>query len=165
MLFNKVFIITFLLFACSFNSWALSTDKDQPVEVEADSFHLDDAKKITTYKGDVVVTQGSMEIKADTVTIYGREGTTDRVLAFGNPVKFKQQPDGNAQLTRGEGLKFEYLVTKDTLILTKNAVLWQGGNVLKSERIVYDSKRATVKAGEKSTNKGRVKVTLEPQKK
>ena len=66
--------ITLITFFLSTSAWALSSDKNKPVEVEADSFNLDDAKKVTIYSGNVIITQGSMEIMADKVTIYGAQG-------------------------------------------------------------------------------------------
>jgi len=147
-----------LLALCLFSSplWALSSDKNKPVEVEADSFNLDDAKKLTIFSGNVIITQGSMEIMADKMIIYGARGTTDKVIAIGNPVKFKQQPDGKQSLIRGEAQRFEYLVSKDTLVLINKATLWQGGSTFSSDRITYDSKRSIVKK--------RVKITLQPAK-
>jgi len=161
----KFIFITLALMSFSTSLWALSSDKQKPVEVEADSFNLDDAKKITVYSGNVIITQGSMEIMADKVTIHGVRGTTDKVIAIGKPVKFKQQPDGNQGLIRGEANRFNYLVSKDTLILLDNATLWQNGNTFASDRIEYDSKRSIVKAGDKKAGSKRVKITLEPAKK
>lgn len=157
--------ITLITFFLSTSAWALSSDKNKPVEVEADSFNLDDAKKVTIYSGNVIITQGTMEIMADKVTIYGAQGNTEKVIAIGKPVKFKQQPDGKQGLIRGEANQFNYLVTKDTLVLLDKATLWQNGNTFSSDRIEYDSKRSVVKAGDKKTNSTRVKVTLEPAKK
>jgi len=145
--------------------WALSSDKQQPIEVEADRFNLDDAKEVTVYSGNVVITQGSMEIIADEVTIYSVRGTTDKVVGIGKPVKFKQQPDGNQSLIRGEANRFNYFVTKDTLVLIDKAILWQDANTFESDLIEYDSKNSLVKAGDKKTGSKRVKVTLEPAKK
>ena len=157
--------ITFIAL-CVFSSplWALSSDKDKPVEVEADSFNLDDAKKVTTYSGNVIITQGSMEIMADNMSIYSTRGATDKVIATGNPVKFKQQPDGKQGLIRGEAQRFEYLVSKSILVLTNKATLWQSGTTFSSDRITYDSKRSIVKAGDKSSASKRVKIILQPAK-
>jgi lipopolysaccharide export system protein LptA len=160
----NIAFISFTLLTFASPIWALSSDKEKPVEIEADSFNLDDAKKITIYSGNVIITQGSMEIMANKVTIYGSRGKTDKVIAIGKPVKFKQQPDGNQGLIRGEAKRFEYLVTKDTLVLIDKATLWQGGNTFASDRIVYDSKRSIVKAGDKRSGSKRVKITLEPAK-
>jgi lipopolysaccharide export system protein LptA len=160
---NIVFIVLTLMVSSS-PIWALSSDKQKPIEVEADSFNLDDAKKITVYSGNVIMTQGSMEIMADNVTIYGARGTTDKIIAIGKPVKFKQQPDDNQGLIRGEAKRFEYLVSKNTLVLINKATLWQSGNTFSSDRITYDSKRSIVKAGDKKSDSKRVKITLQPAK-
>ncbi len=160
---NIVFIVLTLMVSSS-PIWALSSDKQKPIEVEADSFNLDDAKKITAYSGNVIMTQGSMEIMADNVTIYGARGTTDKIIAIGKPVKFKQQPDDNQGLIRGEAKRFEYLVSKNTLVLINKATLWQSGNTFSSDRITYDSKRSIVKAGDKKSGSKRVKITLQPAK-
>lgn len=158
-------LIVIVLMAFSSPIWALNSDKLQAVEIEADNFSLDDAKETTVYSGNVVITQGSLEIMADHVTIYGASGITDKIIAIGKPVKFKQQPEGGQGLIRGEANRFEYLVSKDTLILINKATLWQNGNTFSSDRITYDSKRSIVKAGDKKPGSKRVKITLQPAKK
>lgn len=40
----------------------LSSDPDQPIEVEADSAELDDKERIAVYQGNVVVIQGSIRL-------------------------------------------------------------------------------------------------------
>jgi lipopolysaccharide export system protein LptA len=161
---NRYFFLLLISLFISTASFALSTDKDQPVEVEADSFTLDDAKGITTYAGDVIIVQGSMEIKADKITIRSANGKTDKVVATGKPVKFQQQPDGDKALVRGEANQFDYLLSKDTLVLAGNATLWQDGSTFSSDRIEYDSKRSVIKAGAQSGGSKRVKIILEPAK-
>lgn len=161
---NKIYFILFVLLIASPPLWALKSDKSKPVEVEADSFNLDETTQLTVYSGNVIITQGSMEIKADKVTIHGSRGNTDKVIAVGNPVKFKQQPDGEQGLIRGEAQRFEYLVNKDTLILINKATLWQTGNTFSSDRIIYDSKRSLVKAGDNASGSKRVKIILQPAK-
>ncbi|ORU89727.1 MAG: lipopolysaccharide transport periplasmic protein LptA [Cycloclasticus sp. symbiont of Poecilosclerida sp. M] len=162
---NKLLFVLILCGYFSAQSFALSTDKDQPVEVEADNFTLDDAKKLTTYSGDVIITQGSMRIEADKISIHNSSGKTDKVVANGRPVKFQQQPDGNQALVRGEASQFNYLLSKDTLVMTGNATLWQKGSKFSSDRIEYDSKRSIIKGGaQKGGNSKRVKIILQPSK-
>ena len=43
-------------------SHALSTDSNQPIRVQADSAELDDGKGVATYRGNVVITQGSLRV-------------------------------------------------------------------------------------------------------
>jgi len=161
---NKLNIILFSLTLLSSPLWALSTDKEQPLEVEADNFHLDEAKQTTIYSGNVIITQGTMELLADKVTMYSLEGKTEKMIAIGKIVKFKQQPDGDQGIIHGEAKRFEYLVNKDVLVLTNKATLLQDGNTFASDRIVYDSKRSIVKAGDQKTGAKRVKIILQPAK-
>ena len=44
---------------------ALSSDRDQPIEVEADSLEVRDAEKISIYSGKVRLNQGSLALRAD----------------------------------------------------------------------------------------------------
>lgn len=53
----------------SVSAWALPTDRDQPIRIQADDAQLDDKNGIATYKGDVIITQGSMKVTGNTVTI------------------------------------------------------------------------------------------------
>ena len=51
---------------------ALSTDRDQPINLEADEAELDQTEGVSTYVGNVVVTQGSMKVESDRMV--GEEG-------------------------------------------------------------------------------------------
>ena len=59
--------------------WALSSDGEQPIEVEADELEVRDKEKISIYLGNVTLVQGSLEISADRVVIHFNE-TNDLVL-------------------------------------------------------------------------------------
>ena len=62
-LINKVlFLIYFISFG---TAMALSSDKDQPIEIEADHAKLDDIQRVAVYQGDVVITQGSIRLNGD----------------------------------------------------------------------------------------------------
>ena len=53
----------------SVSAWALPNDQEQPIRIQADDAQLDDKNGVATYKGDVIITQGSMKITGNTVTI------------------------------------------------------------------------------------------------
>ena len=53
----------------SVSAWALPNDSQQPIRIQADDAQLDDKNGVATYKGDVIITQGSMIVKGNTVTI------------------------------------------------------------------------------------------------
>lgn len=71
---------------------ALPNDRDQPIRIQADDAHLDDKQGVATYKGDVIITQGSMMIKGNTVTMTrAANGDIDVVTSVGNLAYFEQQ--------------------------------------------------------------------------
>ena len=78
-------------------SSAAPGDKDQPINIEADWAEADDARRITVYKGRVVVEQGTLRITGDVVTMYydtSRE--LSKLVATGRPARFRQREDAGS---------------------------------------------------------------------
>lgn len=141
---------------------ALSSDKDQPVELSADSVDLDEAKQVSVYKGDVDLRQGSMRLRADQVTVQHQGRKPDRLIAVGRPVRFEQRTGKGKVKARAR--RAEYEVNSEVLTLIGDAVLVQNGDTLKSDRIVYDRVRHKVRAGAAAKGKKRVRITIQPGK-
>ncbi len=161
---------------------ALSSDREQPIQIEADSAEADDAKRITIYKGDVIITQGTLRITGDHVTIYyDANGDFTEMITLGNPARFHQLPDGkpdaDANYQRARASRMEYYKQSDTIVLLGNAVYGQGGDQVAADRIDYDSKNSRMKARTMTAEKakggaekpasssGRVRITIQPKKK
>ena len=142
-------------------AFGLSTDQDQPILVEADSVEIDEASGVSVYQGQVDVKQGSIHITADKVTVYQKEKRTDRVLAVGTPVRFQQKTD-KGKLVKGNARQVEYQVSSDELTLSGDALLTQDDDRFSSDRIVYDRKKAQVKAGASAQGSERVRITINP---
>lgn len=144
---------------------ALSTDKDQPIVVEADGMEVDDGKGITIYQGNVVLDQGSIHLTADKVTILQKKGTTDEIIAEGKPVNFRQRPDGKDEDVKGSSHRVEYKTNSELIYLIGDAVLInEDGSSTKSDRITYDRTKAVMTAGTKARGKQRVRTIIEPKK-
>lgn len=139
---------------------ALESDKDQPIYVEADGVEIDDRKGISVYRGNVELTQGSIVITADKVTVTQRQNQTDHIEAVGNPVTYQQETEGDQGMIKGRSKKTEYSANSETIYMTGDAVLTQGQDVFKSDKIIYDRARAVVKAGASAEGKQRVRVTI-----
>ena len=95
----------------SASAWALPNDRDQPIRIQADNAHLDDKKGVATYTGDVIITQGSMMIKGNTVTITRTAGgDIDVVTSVGNLAYFEQQQSAaKPDKMQGYGKTIQYL--------------------------------------------------------
>ena len=65
-------------------------DRDQPVNLEADRATVQDANKLATFTGNVVLTQGTLVIRADKMTVKEDASGFQYATAFGNLVSFRQ---------------------------------------------------------------------------
>ena len=103
MRFVKTFSLLLSLSAAftSASTWALPTDREQPIRVQADSAELDDKQGVAVYRGGVVITQGSLKITGDTVTITQTpQGDIDVFTAVGKPAYYEQKPAADKQLVQ-----------------------------------------------------------------
>lgn len=165
--FKVFFLETSLLMALLFssNASALKEDADQPVYIDSNAATYDDKTGVSIYTGNVIATQGSLEVKSDKLVVYFKNGDVDKLVATGNPARFKQTPDSGKGDITGKALTGEYYPSEASLILIKEAVVWQEGNTYASDLIRYDSLNAVVKAGEQSSDAKRVRVILKPKAK
>ena len=155
-----------LLFCASVQ--ALESDSKQPINIEADSATYDEAKGETVYIGNVRTTQGSLEVLSDKMVVYQKDGKTDRIEAFGNPVKLKQTPEVGKPDWHGTGQRAEFFPETSILVLHEKALAWQGNQAdtsdrVASDRIEYDSRKSMMRAGMPSSGSKRVHVTLQPE--
>ncbi len=166
-----------LLLAPGVQLMALTSDADKPIEIEADYFELDDQKGETIYKGNVVMTQGSMRMTGDKLTAYyNEEQGLDKAFLDGNLATFRQRRDGSDEYTEAEARRLEYYPKTETLLLKTQAKVTQGKRMFSGDRIDVDIRNSVVKArgastrakpGEKTSGKagGRVKIVIPPKKK
>ncbi|MES9943832.1 MAG: lipopolysaccharide transport periplasmic protein LptA [Candidatus Thiodiazotropha sp.] len=142
---------------------ALESDKDQPMQLEADSLSIDEASGVVLYEGSVEVTQGSLKIWAERLWVHRRQGKTEKVIGEGNPVRFRQLIEQGGEEARGEARRVEISLEHDELLLIDDALLEQGNNHFRSDRIIYNRGKALVRAGSSAQGKQRVQVVIEPE--
>lgn len=157
-------ILLFALSAAASGPQALTSDRKQPVTVEADQAELDDARGVTTYQGRVVVTQGSLRITGDRVLLhYDENRDVTRAEAFGNPATYEQTPDGEKAPVRAQALRMEYQVREGVIELQDEAEVLQAGDSLRGRRVTYDTVNNRVKATGSGNAEDRVRVILTPR--
>lgn len=141
---------------------ALEGDAQEPVSIESNSGFYDDKKGLSIYTGKVIVIQGSLRMDADKVVVHMENREIQKLVATGEPVRFKQTPEEGKEDVHGHALIAEYYPETKLLIMINEAVVWQGNNSTASERIEYDRISAVVKAGDTSSADKRVHVILQP---
>ncbi len=136
---------------------ALDSDKNAPVTIDADTTSIDFRTGQRVLTGNVEITQGTLNIKANKIVLIYKGDEIDTVTAFGNPVKFKQLPEGHKEIVYGEGQTLKLEQAKDLITLIKNAKVRQGTNIITGKIIYYNMK--TSKMTIKGQSSGKKKKT------
>jgi lipopolysaccharide export system protein LptA len=142
--------------------WALSTDRNEPMSIEADRVELNDGEGISVYRGNVKVTQGTLVLTGQTMTVYTKGDQVEKVIMEGEPATYQQRPDNKDKDVRAKALRMEYYTSPEHIILLKDAEVEQEGDRLRSERIEYDVAKDKVNAGTNQPNE-RVRITIQPR--
>ncbi|AJI96472.1 lipopolysaccharide transport periplasmic protein LptA [Yersinia ruckeri] len=146
---NKILhlLIVSSLLAASVPALALTGDTDQPINITSDKQSLDMTGNTATFTDNVIVKQGSIEIKADRMVISRPGGDQSKTVieGFGNPVTFYQMQD-NGKPVKGHGQKLRYEVAKEFVILTGDAYLEQLDSNIKGDKITYLVKEQQMEA-------------------
>lgn len=168
MLHHRLLLIPLsLLF--SVNSLALSTDRDQPIQIEADKATINNIKGIAIYTGDVIVIQGSIRINSDTMNIkYSKKRNIETIVTKGNPSRFQQRLD-SGEIIKAKALEMEYNAIKSIIYLRRQAELRKTLNsidnyISNAPRITYDTQRGIIRADKGKGKSGRITMTFTPEK-
>lgn len=163
-------LITVLLLALPTLSWALPSDREQPINIEADHAQLDDREGVTQYKGDAILTQGTLRIEGDIITFYYDENKQiEKMVAQGKLATYKQVHKPGEAPVRAKALQMEYYAGQQKIHLIGDGHVWQSGDEFTGNRIVYDIERNVVTAnsdpvsvGGEKQEKGRVHIIIQP---
>jgi len=152
-----------LLLLSSISAFALESDRSKPLKVQANKASLNKTTGISTYSGNVIVKQGSLEIRAHQLKVYTKGGKLQKMIAHGTPVTFQQRPDHKQQNITAKAQKMTFNAINNVTIFEQQAELRQGDNAFNSNHIIYNLKNDTVVAG-KQNGGGRVTITIQPDK-
>ncbi len=145
-------------------AWAEKADRDKPVNVEANSLRVDDAKKVAVYEGQVVLTQGTLLITADRIDVRQDDQGFSSGEAYGKPAYFRQKMDGKDEFAEGWAERIDYDGRGDRLKLTGQARLKRGEEELRGSLITYDGTTGFYQAqGSVSGVPGRVRAVIRPK--
>lgn len=151
------------LLAVSTQAPALPDDRQQPIKVQAQKLEANRGKNLSVYSGNVVITQGSLQIRADRVEVHGNAaGEISHVVAVGTPAHFQQQVEQSTAPVKARAKRIEFTVSSDELHLTGDAHVDRDGNTLTAERIDYDLNSEQMQAQGQSGD-GRVEMIWKPE--
>jgi lipopolysaccharide export system protein LptA len=141
--------LTLLAASLSISPMALgkSTDRNQPMDVQSDnSDAVMEDNSDSTLSGNVVITQGTLEIKADRAVIHRSKGDIDKVTLTGGPVVMKQINDSGEPMN-AQASTIVYTLSSDLILLSGNVNIEQPRGSMRGENVKYDLKTGRLNGG------------------
>ena len=145
---------------------ALPEDFDQEVVIVSDRAKIDRQAGVVIYEGEVILTQGTLRIESDRLTVISRDGALEKASAEGRPARYQQQINPDSPLTKAEARRIDYLAANQEAILIGAAVLRQDSNEITGERIRYNMTTEVIAAGQPAAvgeKPSRIKVIFQPK--
>ena len=154
------FVLTLLLL--SGTATAEKPDYSQQIQIDADNL-VSIEESVLTYKNNVVVTQGSIQLKADQLEINASAGKGNEVyIASGKPVTYTQMmADGTPVMAQANEMRYE--PSSRTLTLSGDAQLSKNDSIVKASVIRYNLEKQDISAESDQTK--RVTTIITPEEK
>jgi len=150
-----------LLFSVAGSLAALETDRQQPLEVNADSTEGSLGDGIATLSGNVEIRQGTMLIQADIAEVEKVDGRVRKFELNGNPVHLQQEIEEEGLVT-AEAKKVEYMVATGIVTLTGAADVVHPQYHISGEVLQYDMNTQHFQGSGGDSN-GRIRIRMDPE--
>ncbi|MFA7239975.1 MAG: lipopolysaccharide transport periplasmic protein LptA [Sulfuricellaceae bacterium] len=145
-------------------------DRNKPINLEADNMTVDEAKKISVYQGGVLLTQGTLMIRADKLVVSENRDGSNHGIAYGNPASFRQKREATDEFVEGYGNRIEYDSGKELVEMFIQARMKRNQDEVRGSYISYDAKTEFFKVlgGKEAVTpnnpRGRVHAVIQPKK-
>ena len=162
---SSVKAIIALLSLCSLVITARAAEKPErlinaPISIYADYMKYEIRTGISTYTGNVRVTQNDIELTGDKVIAVQKGKALQKITVTGTPATYRQLSD-EGEYINAQSRQMEYQADQNRLVLSDKARLEQAGSVMESDQIIYDTIGEIVIAGDDKADK-RVNITITP---
>lgn len=138
---------------------ARKSDAEQPVHIRAASVEVNEKTGLAVYRGQVVMTQGSLRLEGDRVDITLREGRLERAVATGKPARLRSLGDGGEEL-EARAARVDYQAGPRVVDLEGAVWLRRGADEFTGGKARYelDTRRFTARGA----NDGQVTAIIHP---
>jgi lipopolysaccharide export system protein LptA len=158
------------MLTCNLPAFAEKADRDKPVNIESDRMTADDGKKLSIFEGRAILTQGTLIIRADRITVQQDSEGFQYGVATGNLATFRQKREGFDEYVDGEAERIEYNGKADKVqFFTRARLRRDGGDDVRGNYISYDAKTEffsanSTKDSAPQSRDGRVRAVIMPKK-
>lgn len=127
-------------------------DRDEPLHFEADQVAIDDAKKLSTFTGNVQMTQGTMQLRGDRIIVMKDKDGFAHGSVYGNTASFRQKRKGLNEYVEGSAERIEYDTRAETIHFYTQARVQRGLDEVRGEHITYNIKTEIFQVDSGDTN-------------
>ena len=149
------------------------SDRNQPVNIEANRVTVDDRNKVHVFEGDAVLTQGTLVITGTKIVVtQGADGFQSGVATGSDKrlATFRQKREGSNEYVEGEAERIEYDSRAERARLFNQAHVKSGADEVRGPYIEYDSLSENYlvttppgKTETRATGDGRVRAVIQPK--
>jgi lipopolysaccharide export system protein LptA len=167
LLFAALILPVLMLFGAS-TCFGERADRSKPMHLEADQVIMDDAQHISTFIGNVRLSQGTMLISGDKIVVVEDKDGFKHATAYGNTAEFRQKREGLDGYVEGYGNRIDYDALAGTLNFQENARLKRDLDEVTGDDITYNVKTEIFRVNSGNAKQGndkpqRVRAVLQPK--
>ena len=155
-------LIALSLLTPALTAGARSTDRNEPMNIDAGAQSGSLAGDGTTVLSQgVVITQGTLDLRAGQADLHMRGGEAVRAVFTGKPAKLKQQMDDGTWMD-ATAEKIDYDITTEIITLTGNYKVTSARGTNAGQRMVYNTRTGEMNSGGDGS---RVRTVIQPKSK
>jgi len=158
-----------ILLCQAFSASAEKADSTKPTNIEADKMSSDDARRMTIFEGNVLLSKGTVLVRADRIVVRQDADGFQFSTAYGKPVRFRQKgdPKGGCEgvWTDGEALRVEIDNRNEKIELFDKARVTRDQDVVNGDYIFLDQRTEffSVSTAKGAAPASRVTAVLQPK--
>jgi lipopolysaccharide export system protein LptA len=139
---SAIAMTTFLLLLSSPPAFAERADREKPINLEADRISMDDVKKVQIFEGNVVMTQGTLQIRTNKLVVTQDADGFQKGSAVGGAnglARFRQKREGKDEYIEGEGERIEHDARNERTEFFVRAWVKSGLDEVKGAYVSHDA--------------------------
>ena len=147
-------------------------DRDKPTQLEANRMSADDARRVSIFEGNVVLTRGTITLRGERVVVRVDPEGFQHATVTGNPVRFRQKGDptaGRAGVwTEAEAQRLEIDERNDRIELFERERVSRDQDEVRGEYVLLDQRSDFLsvsggKGASPGAAEGRVRAVIQPK--
>jgi lipopolysaccharide export system protein LptA len=171
---HSIMLVAVALAAVSaFSAKAEKADREKPTQVEANRMTSDEARRVSIFEGNVLLTKGTITVRAERIVVRQDADGFQYASASGAPVRFRQKGDAvggqEGVWIDGEALRVEIDEKNERIELYDNARITRDQDEVRGNYILYDQRSeffsvSSAKGAPASAPGERVRAVIQPKK-